>query len=178
VLTRHVGKFSARPKVTSRPRTSSLRSVATHNTMVLRIRLARFGKKHAPFYNVVVAHARYVIPRCPQSMRESAKPPPPANSPLLHERPMLYHRRHGLHTKTYGIRLTVTQNSSQLPPSRSPRNPRPQAATPTTRRHTRPAMERHQARHLARAVLGRCGRTAKRHGVAVTEHGGHTGAAV
>jgi small subunit ribosomal protein S16 len=101
VLTRHVGKFSARPTVTSRPRTSSLRSVATHNTMVLRIRLARFGKKHAPFYNVVVAHARYVIPRCPQSMRESAKPPPPANSPLLHERPMLYHRRHGLHTKSH-----------------------------------------------------------------------------
>lgn len=28
--------------------------------MVLRIRLARFGKKHAPFYNIVVAHARYV----------------------------------------------------------------------------------------------------------------------
>ncbi|KAG9185949.1 hypothetical protein G6011_02505 [Alternaria panax] len=26
--------------------------------MVLRIRLARFGKKHAPFYNIVVAHAR------------------------------------------------------------------------------------------------------------------------
>ncbi|KAF2175760.1 ribosomal protein S16 [Zopfia rhizophila CBS 207.26] len=26
--------------------------------MVLRIRLARFGKRHAPFYNIVVAHAR------------------------------------------------------------------------------------------------------------------------
>ncbi|KAF1849188.1 ribosomal protein S16 [Cucurbitaria berberidis CBS 394.84] len=26
--------------------------------MVLRIRLARFGKKHSPFYNIVVAHAR------------------------------------------------------------------------------------------------------------------------
>ncbi|KAF1999052.1 ribosomal protein S16 [Amniculicola lignicola CBS 123094] len=26
--------------------------------MVVRIRLARFGKKHAPFYNIVVAHAR------------------------------------------------------------------------------------------------------------------------
>ncbi|ORY17243.1 ribosomal protein S16 domain-containing protein [Clohesyomyces aquaticus] len=26
--------------------------------MVLRIRLARFGKSHAPFYNIVVAHAR------------------------------------------------------------------------------------------------------------------------
>ncbi|KAF2680514.1 ribosomal protein S16 [Lentithecium fluviatile CBS 122367] len=26
--------------------------------MVLKIRLARFGKKHTPFYNIVVAHAR------------------------------------------------------------------------------------------------------------------------
>ncbi|GAB7351495.1 hypothetical protein MBLNU459_g2143t2 [Dothideomycetes sp. NU459] len=26
--------------------------------MVLKIRLARFGKRHAPFYNIVVAHAR------------------------------------------------------------------------------------------------------------------------
>ncbi|KAF2085466.1 ribosomal protein S16, partial [Saccharata proteae CBS 121410] len=26
--------------------------------MVLKIRLARFGRKHAPFYNIVVAHAR------------------------------------------------------------------------------------------------------------------------
>lgn len=26
--------------------------------MVLKIRLARFGKRHSPFYNIVVAHAR------------------------------------------------------------------------------------------------------------------------
>lgn len=26
--------------------------------MVLKIRLARFGKRHAPFYNIVLAHAR------------------------------------------------------------------------------------------------------------------------
>ncbi|KAK3077273.1 Ribosomal protein S16, mitochondrial [Coniosporium uncinatum] len=26
--------------------------------MVVKIRLARFGKKHAPFFNIVVAHAR------------------------------------------------------------------------------------------------------------------------
>jgi small subunit ribosomal protein S16 len=31
-----------------------------HNiTMVVRIRLARFGKRNSPFYNIVVAHARY-----------------------------------------------------------------------------------------------------------------------
>jgi len=30
--------------------------------MVVKIRLARFGKKHAPFYNIVVAHARYATP--------------------------------------------------------------------------------------------------------------------
>lgn len=30
--------------------------------MVVRIRLARFGNKHSPFYNIVVAQARCVIP--------------------------------------------------------------------------------------------------------------------
>lgn len=28
--------------------------------MVLKIRLARFGKRNAPFYNIVVAQARFV----------------------------------------------------------------------------------------------------------------------
>lgn len=32
-----------------------------HDNMVLRIRLARFGNKHTPFYNIVVAQARYVM---------------------------------------------------------------------------------------------------------------------
>jgi small subunit ribosomal protein S16 len=27
--------------------------------MVLRMRLARFGRRNAPFYNIVVSHARY-----------------------------------------------------------------------------------------------------------------------
>ena len=30
----------------------------THFTMVVKIRLARFGRRKAPFYNIVVAHAR------------------------------------------------------------------------------------------------------------------------
>lgn len=31
-----------------------------HDTvMVVKIRLARFGRRHAPFYNIVVAQARY-----------------------------------------------------------------------------------------------------------------------
>jgi small subunit ribosomal protein S16 len=30
--------------------------------MVVKIRLARFGKANAPFYNIVVAQARYVLP--------------------------------------------------------------------------------------------------------------------
>lgn len=34
-------------------------------TMVIKIRLARFGRRNLPFYNIVVAHARYAntIPR-------------------------------------------------------------------------------------------------------------------
>ena len=30
--------------------------------MVLKIRLARFGRRNAPFYNIVIAHARYGTP--------------------------------------------------------------------------------------------------------------------
>jgi hypothetical protein len=65
----HLGKSSGQKDI-PKPRTparSSTIAVAnkrpphhTPCTMVLRIRLARFGKKHAPFYNIVVAHARYV----------------------------------------------------------------------------------------------------------------------
>lgn len=29
--------------------------------MVIKIRLARFGRRGQPFYNIVVAHARYEI---------------------------------------------------------------------------------------------------------------------
>ncbi|KAH0562789.1 hypothetical protein GP486_002583 [Trichoglossum hirsutum] len=36
--------------------------------MVVRIRLARFGKRHAPFYNIVVAHARYVLADTPAQL--------------------------------------------------------------------------------------------------------------
>ncbi|KAH9861376.1 hypothetical protein J1614_011122 [Plenodomus biglobosus] len=69
--------------------------------MVLRIRLARFGKKHAPFYNIVVAHARYASPsyfsnspttspsalsnkpNCNRTRNHSAFSPPPSHSPTL-----------------------------------------------------------------------------------------------
>jgi ribosomal protein S16 len=30
--------------------------------MVVKIRLARFGRRKAPFYNIVVAQARYALP--------------------------------------------------------------------------------------------------------------------
>ena len=29
--------------------------------MVVKIRLARFGRRNSPFYNIVVAHARYAF---------------------------------------------------------------------------------------------------------------------
>jgi hypothetical protein len=35
-------------------------SSATSDTMVVRIRLARFGRAHSPFYNIVVTQARFV----------------------------------------------------------------------------------------------------------------------
>jgi hypothetical protein len=47
--------------------------IPTQRKMVLRIRLARFGKKHSPFYNIVLTHARYISPnpqKQPQPKRE------------------------------------------------------------------------------------------------------------
>jgi hypothetical protein len=37
-------------------------STITTDKMVVRIRLARFGNKHNPFFNIVVSQARYVVP--------------------------------------------------------------------------------------------------------------------
>lgn len=34
-------------------------SLNARDAMVVKIRLARFGRTNAPFYNIVVAHARY-----------------------------------------------------------------------------------------------------------------------
>lgn len=50
-------KVSRPRRIAHRP--SALpQELTTHHTMVLRIRLSRFGKKHAPFYNIVLTHAR------------------------------------------------------------------------------------------------------------------------
>jgi hypothetical protein len=72
------------------PLTKHLPFTTQHNlprpsAMVLKIRLARFGKRHAPFYNIVVAHARYAynLPRAtriPTSL-ELHHPPRSALSP-------------------------------------------------------------------------------------------------
>lgn len=44
--------------------------------MVVRIRLARFGRTNAPFYNIVVSHARYGLfppaPTSPSARRQGA----------------------------------------------------------------------------------------------------------
>lgn len=73
---------------------------------------------------------------------------------------------------------TPPQNSTQLPPPRSPRNIQPDPTTPSARRHLRPPLERYQARRIPRAVLGGSRRAAKRYGVAVAEHGWGAGAQV
>lgn len=51
----------------------------TTPTMVLKIRLARFGRTNAPFYNIVVAHARYLFP--------APLPRPPLPRPPLTTKP-------------------------------------------------------------------------------------------
>ncbi|EOD50390.1 Mitochondrial 37s ribosomal protein [Neofusicoccum parvum] len=49
--------------------------------MVLKIRLARFGKRHAPFYNIVVAHARTARDSKPLEVLGTYDPIPKAPKP-------------------------------------------------------------------------------------------------
>jgi small subunit ribosomal protein S16 len=49
--------------------------------MVLRIRLARFGKKHAPFYNIVLTHARTARNSRPLEVLGTYDPKPQAPRP-------------------------------------------------------------------------------------------------
>ncbi|KAF2656433.1 ribosomal protein S16 [Lophiostoma macrostomum CBS 122681] len=56
--------------------------------MVVRIRLARFGKKHAPFYNIVVAHARTARNSLPLEVLGTYNPlPQPPRPGDTHGRP-------------------------------------------------------------------------------------------
>lgn len=54
---------------------TGLNSHTYYTAMVVKIRLARFGRKNAPFYNIVVAQARLVI---------STIPSPPTIYPPTH----------------------------------------------------------------------------------------------
>lgn len=65
-------KFPQVLQQTSNPLKRTHHHHAHHNhttTMVLKIRLARFGRTNAPFYNIVVAHARYLSPPPPSPPR-------------------------------------------------------------------------------------------------------------
>lgn len=52
--------------------------------MVLKIRLARFGKRHAPFYNIVVAHARTARNSKPLEVLGTYDPIPNTPSDVAH----------------------------------------------------------------------------------------------
>lgn len=74
-------KFPQLLQQTSNPLKRTHHHHAHHNhttTMVLKIRLARFGRTNAPFYNIVVAHARYLSPPAlprPALDTQANKPP-------------------------------------------------------------------------------------------------------
>lgn len=80
----------ADPKISPAAAAGNLQSIEAHpspprpprrhphapTTMVLKIRLARFGRTNAPFYNIVVAHARYLSPSpSPHQARKLTAPP-------------------------------------------------------------------------------------------------------
>lgn len=49
---------AARDRILVIASTLSNRICSSHTVMTIKIRLARFGRRNAPFYNIVVAHAR------------------------------------------------------------------------------------------------------------------------
>ena len=59
--------------------------------MTVKLRLARFGRRNAAFYNIVVAHARYVVGMLPQATSRCLTLPHAATScfPRELERPGL-----------------------------------------------------------------------------------------
>jgi small subunit ribosomal protein S16 len=82
--------------------------------MVLKIRLARFGKRHAPFYNIVVAHARY-----------ACNPPRASRTPTflgLHHAPQSILKPH--HRKSRDQKMETT-NSNTIPSYRTARGSKP-----------------------------------------------------
>ena len=116
------------------------------HTMVIKIRLARFGRRNLPFYNIVVAHARYAQSTSPTTNLSSEA----RDLTLLSQR----------------------QHRAQLQAPRGHWHVRPGPQGRPLREH-RPSAQGHPARFAARAVLDRRRRAADGHGVAAAEHGRH-----
>lgn len=92
-------------------------------TMVLKIRLARFGKRNAPFYNIVVAQARFVSYPFPFHPPFPYTPPIPYQSsraPLFSLALSIYINIRTLLTPP--ISFPHKQISAQQQTSRSPRH--------------------------------------------------------
>lgn len=88
-------------------------------TMVVKIRLARFGKRNAPFYNIVVAKDRYINPPLPPSLSNISLSQPPISSPLnknplLTPSPLSHHSRTARNSKP--IEVLGTYDPIPKPP--------------------------------------------------------------
>lgn len=129
--------------------------------MVLKIRLARFGKRNAPFYNIVVAQARYVDSPLPSLSRFKSTPFPQSNLTP----PCLLHK----HSSPPPLTNHPPQNCPRFQTPRSPRHLRPHTKTAPTRRGQ--AVQRYKAGHVAGEVLVGGGGAAERAGVEVAEYG-------
>lgn len=107
--------------------------------MVLKIRLARFGKRNAPFYNIVVAQARTARNSKPLEVLGTSFLPSPQP-----------------HTSSYHTiyTLMLTYNLAIMD-----RHLRPHPQTPTFRR--RQSDQGYQTRYLESEILDRCRRAAE-----------------
>lgn len=91
-------------------------SISAPSAMVLKIRLARFGKRNAPFYNIVVAQARYAISLFPL-FPYLQFPSPPPNTQLSSQNRLTYPALHP------GPPATPSPSKSSAPTTRSQNPP-------------------------------------------------------
>ena len=115
--------------------------------MVLKIRLARFGKRHAPFYNIVVAHARYAYTLYARAqyllsrIASSTRLDLPYHTALEKR----YKEINGILSSNSKL---DTQNRTRQQTSRSSRHIRPHSENAYRRQRDGEEVQGHQARYV------------------------------
>lgn len=106
-------RFEISNLVGDNPFTTTTPVHSPRSKMVLKLRLARFGRTNAPFYNIVVAHARYGTSICDNNPTHRQPDRQPANFPTpLEPRATASLSRSSAHTTPFPRRTPTTPRGS------------------------------------------------------------------